>query len=73
LKEEPLNGINHSEYYINDNFLIKAEKFKLYEKFDKLSLADFFCAAVSYIEKIPLLTFDSDFDKAKEEIELIKI
>lgn len=60
-------------YPIDGNLLQHIHREKLYEKFSVLKPADAIYAIIAYLENIPLVTLDKDFDKVKNIINIKSI
>ncbi len=59
-------------YDITATLMKRIEDEKLYDKFaDKLRVGDFIYAAVSFLERSPLVTLDKDYLKVRSEIDLV--
>ena len=66
----PLQIIGAELYPIDLHFLNQIQQKGLYDKFDKLKSSDAIYAMVSYIEGIPLVTVDKDFEKVRDIIDV---
>ncbi len=66
----PLDIMGPKFYPIDQIFLQRVQQEGLYDKFSILKPADAIYAMISFLEKIPLVTLDSDFNKVKDLIEI---
>jgi len=66
----PLDIMGPIFYPIDQLFLQRVQQEGLYDKFSTLKSADAIYAMISFLEKIPLVTLDSDFNKVKDIIEI---
>lgn len=76
-KDKTWNSIPPCEIVRNPHFypidltlLQRIATENLYDKFDKLKSADAIYAMICFLEKIPLVTLDDDFNKVKNIIEV---
>lgn len=68
----PLFIENTELYEVTGAFLKKVWDFDLYRKFGSLKGADLLYACIAYVEQIPLVTQDADFDRHPGLIEIIR-
>lgn len=68
----PLHYENTELYQVTKKFLIKAHELDLYNKFCLLKGADLLYGCIAYIEGIPLVTHDRDFDPYSNELTIIR-
>jgi len=66
----PLDIMGPIFYPIDQIFLQRVQQGGLYDKFSTLKPADAIYAMISFLEKIPLVTLDSDFNRVKDKIEV---
>jgi predicted nucleic acid-binding protein len=66
----PLQIVGPELYPMDLHFLNQIQQKGLYDKFDKLKSSDAIYAMVSYIEGIPLVTADKDFEKVRDIIDV---
>lgn len=68
----PLFIENTELYEVTAPFLKRVWDLDLYRKFDTLKGADLLYACIAHVEQIPLVTQDTDFDRHRELIEIIR-
>ena len=68
----PLFEENCEIYEITGPFLRKVWELDLYRKFGTLKGADLLYACIAFVEQLPLVTLDRDFDRHKDLIEIIR-
>ncbi|PIU68674.1 hypothetical protein COS81_03290 [candidate division WWE3 bacterium CG06_land_8_20_14_3_00_42_16] len=66
----PIEIIGPIFYPIDQIFLQRVQQEGLYGKFSTLKSADAIYAMISFLEKIPFITLDNDFNKVKDIIEV---
>ena len=69
----PFHLIGPELYPLDSSFVQQIQEKGLYDKFDKLKSADAIYAMVAYLEGIPLVTIDRDFEKIRDIIDVIFI
>jgi predicted nucleic acid-binding protein len=71
-RHTPLHRENSELYHVTTGFLQRVYELDLYNKFDRLRGADLVYACIAYIENIPLVTHDNNFDPYNGDLALIK-
>ena len=66
----PFDLIGPELYRLDSSFLQRIQEKGLYDKFDKLKSSDAIYAMVAYLEGIPLVTIDNDFEKVQDIIDV---
>ena len=69
----PFDLIGPELYRLDSSFLQRIQDKGLYDKFDKLKSSDAIYAMIAYLEGIPLVTVDRDFEKVQDIIDVIFI
>lgn len=67
---EPFIAKGPEFYPITTQFLEKIQQEAAFDWLSKLGSQDAIYAAIAFIEKIPLVTFDSDFEEVKNMIQI---
>ncbi len=70
-RHSPLNYENTELYPITKTFLKKVYGMDLYNMFSRLRGGDLLYACIAYVEDIPLVTHDPDFDPYNDKLRLI--
>jgi predicted nucleic acid-binding protein len=68
----PLFEENCEIYEITADFLRRVWELDLYRKFGTLKGADLLYACIAFVEQLPLVTLDRDFDRHRDLIEIIR-
>jgi hypothetical protein len=71
-RHSPLNYENTELYHVTKTFLTKVYGFDLFNRFSSLRGQDLLYACIAYVEKIPLVTHDKDFDPYSKDLIIIK-
>lgn len=71
-RHAPLNYENTELFEVTKKFLRKVYDLKLYDTFTTLRGADLLYACIARVERIPLVTHDSDFDIYSKDLTLIR-
>jgi predicted nucleic acid-binding protein len=71
-RHAPLFMTNTELYHVTDTFLARVWDLSLYDQFSSLRGADLLYACIAFVESIPLVTHDADFDRYSHKIRLIK-
>ena len=71
-RDAPLFMTNTELHHVTGEFLARVWQLGLYDRFSSLKGADLLYACIAFVEDIPLVTHDSDFDRYSDQIRLIK-
>ena len=66
----PFDLIGPELYPLDSSFLQRIQEKGLYDRFDKMKSSDAIYAMIAYLEGIPLVTLDRDFEKVLDIIDV---